>query len=378
MGNVHFKKYKKRGIVANTKPSFSKYAYTKSKNVQINTTKNKRKLVHAKSKSIPQNLFSSSLNEYQNEETNTYQYLSNITHFDQNTLRLLHLRFNYILFNELKMNEDQLAVPSNNKLSINAISRILGLPSHCILVKRFFGYMDQHSLNEISFRVFARTMSVLSDKASISEKCKLSFNLYDINNDDVIDCNELKQIINDLIMTAKEFMDPLLLKLISKNNTSFINKLISNTMKLFELDNNGNITYSAYCSFIEQNPRFLRPFTLNIEELLDFEAEQRRMKRISIDSLKKKKLTQMIIGQDPKKKYNKKWKTPQFIKSLSKDKIQIVSSIKDAEQIYIDLDQHKNGSIQTVNEPLSDEQKEKEEKEKIEQIQSTIDFLYDD
>ena len=106
-------------------------------------------------------------------------------------------------------------------------------------------------MGELSFRVFARTMSVLSDKASFAEKCELSFNLYDLNNDNFIDKTELKTIIMDLLETAKgsDFMDPFLMKLINSNDF-FVHQLITNTMKLFDLDSNGNISYSSYCKFV--------------------------------------------------------------------------------------------------------------------------------
>eukprot|EP01084_Bolivina_argentea_P265290 449617_1 len=379
----------------NNNNKLSIYAYNNKG--QINTTKNKRKLVHAKSKSIPQNIFSSELGAYQTEETNNYEYLSQITHFDQNTLRLLHLRFKHIYkthtfyYNTNNNNENnnqktdnQHIQNTNNvniKLDINAMSLILGLPIDCILVKRFFNYMDEHRMHQLSFRVFARTMSILSDKASINEKCELSFNLYDLNNDGVIDKNELTLLINDLLLSAASFIDPNLIKLINNNSETFINILITNTMKEFNLDINGNISYESYLDYMRQNQRLLAPFTLDIEKLLDFESEKRRMKRISINSLKKKKLRQMVIGTDPKKKYNKKWKKPQFLKDLSKDQIQKVNSISNPNDICGDLFDQYTLNEGNENESKSNdsevEQKVKEEKLKQERMQRTIDFLYD-
>lgn len=263
--------------------------------------------------------------------------------------------------------------------------------------------MDKHDFGEISFRVFAITMSVLSDKAEFDEKCKLSFEVYDLNDDKVIDKIELKTLIMDLLNTAKgqDFMDPLLVKLINSNDY-FVDKLIENTMKCFDLDNNGNITYQSYAKFIKKNPRLLQPFTLDIEKLLDYEAEQRRMKRISLNSLKKKKLRQIVIGQDPKKQWNKKWHKPQWYKDMEKDQIQHVNSIHDANEICKDMFDH---DIDTINETIKEEdelfsaqgsgsgsssdagsdindeeamkKKEEEERRKQEDYQDTLDLLYD-
>ena len=259
-------------------------------------------------------------------------------------------------------------------------------------------------MGELSFRVFARTMSILSDKASFDEKCKLSFNLYDLNNDDLIDKTELRTLIMDLLETAKgtDFMDPFLVKLINVNDF-FVNQLITNTMKLFELDSNGNITYSSYRKFVAKNPRLIAPFTLDIEKLLDFEAEQRRMKRISLNSLKKKKLRQIVIGQDPKKQWNKKWHKPQWYKTMEKDQIEHVNSIHDGNEICKDMfdvtatinetileSKEEEETEQFINDPRSgsllqssdsedrDNDKEKEEeRRRQERIQDTIEFLYD-
>ena len=141
--------------------ALNRYAF--NENGKINLNKNKKRLLHAKSKSIPQNLFSSSVSEHQNEEANTYNYLAQITHFDQTTLRLLHLRFdlidtlstfdsdplsveeevgesvrdpvtNSVSMTNLKKAADPEIKRPNGKLNIDAIASILGLPSQCILV----------------------------------------------------------------------------------------------------------------------------------------------------------------------------------------------------------------------------------------------------
>merc|ERR1712032_223177 len=107
------------------------------------------------------------------------------------------------------------------------------------------------------------------------------------------------------------------------------------------------------------------------------------------NTLNTKELTQIIIGQDPKKKYNKTWHRPQFLKSMQKDKVQQVNSIHNADEIYSDLmEQTEDGKLavfalmdgdesQESGSENEAEKKEKEEKLQQERIESTIDFLYD-
>merc|ERR1712154_721927 len=156
--------------------------------------------------------------------------------------------------------------------------------------------------------------------------------------------------------------------------------LIGNTMRQFELDGDGNIGYDAYCRFMQSNPRLLAAYSLDIEKLLDYESEQRRMHRISINSLKKKKLRQIVVGMDTTKK-KMKWKKPQFIKDLEKDKVQSVHSVLNANQICVDLDglseQSELSSMNGDGDRGDDEKDDaEEEKKKQERMQRTIDFLY--
>merc|ERR1712129_114828 len=137
--------------------------------------------------------------------------------------------------------------------------------------------------------------------------------------------------------------------LMNENGKSFVDHLIANTMKQFELDSDGNIGYDAYCRFMQSNPRLLIAYSLDIEKLLDYECEQRRMHRISINSLKNKQLRQIVVELDSSKKKKSKWKKPQFIKDLEKDKVQSVHSVLDAQQICVDLDEVSEASELSSN-----------------------------
>jgi len=390
------------GSSASTASRLSVYSFNSQRDAKINVNKTKQRLLAASSREIPQHQFSSSLVEHQDEESNTYQYLAALTHFDINTLRLLHLRFNRI--EALNVEEEVLSgfegdravsaedeMKTNGKLDVNALAKLFGLSKQCLLVKRFFGYMDQHEMGALSFRTFVIALSALSDKAPVSEKLKLSFALYDLNDDGVIDRQELNTLIVDAVSNAHHLMDASVRELVQRDG--FMEQLIENTMRCFDLDPDGNIDYDGYCRFIESAPRILAPFTLDIDHLLNYEAERRRMNRISQNTLNTKELRQIIIGQDPKKKYNKTWHRPQFLKSMQKDKVHQVNSIHNAEEIYKDLVHHDeagkgllaligneeaeetDGSgVESENES---EKKQKEERLKQEQITSTIDFLYE-
>lgn len=155
---------------ATSTPSMSKlsvYSFNSFRDGKINVNKTKHRLVHAKSREIPQHQFSSSLMDHQDEESNRYHYLASITHFDINTLRLLHLRFNRIdtlstapeetldgVESEDEQREDvkggDAASKSNEQLDINAMAKLFGLPAHCLLVRMC---LESESLSDLAFHL---------------------------------------------------------------------------------------------------------------------------------------------------------------------------------------------------------------------------------
>ena len=87
--------------------------------------------------------------KYQDE----YEYLARITIFSVETLRLLHNRFKAI---------DQIFA-RDGTISFDEFAMVIDMPEKCILLKRFWRYIDKNDLG-VNFRIFAKTMSILSNK----------------------------------------------------------------------------------------------------------------------------------------------------------------------------------------------------------------------
>merc|ERR1711971_253786 len=234
------------------------------------------------------------------------------------------------------------------------------------------------------------TMSVLSDKASVDEKCALCFRLYDLDANGALSSDELTLIIRDAINT--NLLPPSMLRVIEQN-AAFVSAVVRNTMRAMlgvdvESVEATEVSFEVFRAFMRANTRLLAPFTLDIEKLLQFEAEERRMERYSVNTLKGKKLRQIIIGADPKKKYNRHWHRPSFIKTMQKDQVQSVNSVHNAADIMRDLQKfgvdHSDAKEKEKEKvgvgPLFEtgsETTKKESEEHQQRMQRTIEFLYD-
>lgn len=276
--------------------------------------------------------FEKSLMQHQNEQ-DEYTYLSNITHFDEATLRLLHVRFNAI----------DGCIERDSRISFEEFAKIIEISPDSILLRRFFKFIEkEQNLGGLTFRTFASTMSVLSQHASEDEKIKLSFYLCDLNDDGFIDKNELFNLIKDCLMALKP---PNIFKHYCKNES--IDIILQNTLKQMNIlqteKENIQISFEQYHQFIthknnlQYKQRILAAFSLDINKLIQYEAESRRLIMISNKEIidKKKILHHGPLYNNDRNSSIGKIKDYIMERSLN-DKIERVDSISDPLKITCD------------------------------------------
>eukprot|EP01083_Nonionella_stella_P104964 301477_1 len=244
------------------------------------------------------------------EDQNEYEYLSNVTHFDVATLQLLHTRFQAIDASMVK----------DSRISLQEFANVVGISSNSILVQRMFDFMDPSQMQHLTFRIFAKTMSIFSREASIDEKLRLSFHLYDLNDDGFIDKYELECIIKDCLAQLK----PLHL------SDKMIQQIIQNT--LHERD---KITYLEYAQLIQGSKHiknnFLLSFSLDVTKLIRYEADERKYVPINADSIKDKTLHHGALQIEAKRSLLKKMDSVQLF-----DQVIRVKSVHDVTQLHFE------------------------------------------
>ncbi|ETO29189.1 hypothetical protein RFI_07937 [Reticulomyxa filosa] len=258
-----------------------------------------------------------------------YEYLTKITHFDVNTLRLLHARFNGI----------DMSIHNDGVISMEEFARVLGVDRQSLLVQRFFHFIDKSDMGVLNFRNFAVAMSMLrtsyqtliktqktkSNEASPQEKMEFSFFLYDMNNDKLIDKEELRK----MVCSASEYIDMHL-------SEEQIEKLVNDTFLICDKDKNGVIDYNEYCAFCQENPRILQPFTIDVENLIQYELESRR-KRPTSDTGKG-----LIRGIPAPKNNRMKKFGSSVIQKITKNDVDNVEPIHEASDVLRGLDKNES------------------------------------
>ena len=190
--------------------------------------------------------FQRDLSRHQQTEEE-YQYLTKLTTFSATTLRLLKYRFDAI---------DQ-TIEADGQVSIEEFAKVLEMDPNSILIRRFFKYMDKSSMGSLNFRNFATALSSLNLTASDEEKIKLSFFLYDLNDDQQIDRDECTQMV-------KLALNEINMKLSSKQ----IEVIVNNTFRETDLNGDGVIDYEEYSVYCRKHPRILEPFRLDITNII--------------------------------------------------------------------------------------------------------------
>lgn len=125
------------------------------------------------------------------------------------------------------------------------------------MLDRIFRVFDKDEDDMISFEEFIECLSVLSSKASQSDKLKLSFQIYDLDGDNMISVSDLTSALastlreNDIIIERKEIDD-----------------IVAHTMDEVCPDVTGKISLIEYEDLVAQRPQMLSRLNLNISGII--------------------------------------------------------------------------------------------------------------
>ena len=181
------------------------------------------------------------------EEERPLQDLARVTHFDMVTLRKLQIIFTDIAESDV----------DDGIIDGNELTDAMGLKSSCLLARTIFRIFDIGQNKKIDFGQWVKTISALSADASLEEKIKFSFGLYDLNGDGSIDVEELRAMLEAAVK------DENVLNL----SDAEVSDWCAHTLSLVDRDGNGKVDYEEYRSMVRNSTKFLESFTLDITAL---------------------------------------------------------------------------------------------------------------
>mmetsp|Transcript_9131 Transcript_9131/g.21670 ORF Transcript_9131/g.21670 Transcript_9131/m.21670 type:complete len:211 (-) Transcript_9131:94-726(-) len=126
-----------------------------------------------------------------------------------------------------------------------------------LFVNRIFQLFDKNSDGLINFSEFLAGIAILSSKATLQDKLRFSFTVYDFNGDDKIDREELKRLLS---ASLEENGVPM--------GAAAIDGLVESTFAQADTNRDGFIDFEEYHQMVIKHPALLKPLTMNVAEII--------------------------------------------------------------------------------------------------------------
>jgi len=245
--------------------------------------------------------------EAHHRQERDFEYLAEITHFDMDTIRKLHQRFVEI---DSSINND-------NLIDGDELMGALNLKKQSLLGARIFAYFDKAKQSTLNFRNFATALNSLSENASTEEKIQISFYLYDLNQDGLIDGKEIRCLVDAALAESPQLW--------SEEQKQSICEA---TLQAADTNQNGVVEFEEYKNYCIKNPQIMKSFTINIQEILDSSYSKQRSMRSERQNIT---LTRGPLSSNSKRKSKIKFKWKNLNRFSGKKNT--IKKISDASEI---------------------------------------------
>eukprot|EP01006_Ploeotia_vitrea_P055594 TRINITY_DN68013_c8_g3_i1.p1 TRINITY_DN68013_c8_g3~~TRINITY_DN68013_c8_g3_i1.p1 ORF type:complete len:358 (-),score=167.20 TRINITY_DN68013_c8_g3_i1:851-1924(-) len=188
-----------------------------------------------------------------------FEALSTITYFSVRQL--------YVLHDDLFAKISALQI-ADLLIDAEEFASALGMSPSSLLLKRIFTSFKSSPTTSISFREFVMSMSILSTRASLAEKTRFMFELYDLNKDGFVDKDEVKLLLVDALASCRSDL---------RLTDQQIEQICDSTVQQIDLDGNGLIDYREFHAMAEKRPQLVAPFTFDIHAYLDSKLHPRHL-----------------------------------------------------------------------------------------------------
>lgn len=187
-------------------------------------------------------------NEQSIEPTNKeFLALVEKTHFTKEEVLKLYATFKEVSATNI----------DDGKLDIDEFCKILGF-NNMGFAKKVFNAFDTSPDSVIDFVEFVTGLSSVCQRATLEEKARFVFNVYDADKSGQISHDELKDV---MVLSLGENSS-------IKIPPNVLEKIITDTIKKMDTDGNGEISLDEFISAARTNPSILNCVSVDIDKIL--------------------------------------------------------------------------------------------------------------
>lgn len=170
------------------------------------------------------------------------------SHFNEDEVKVLFKRFKVIAESQIR----------DGVIDMGEFQQALGVESRGF-AQRLFKAFDKDSTLSLEFLEFVHSLSAMCPKATLDEKAKFIFNVYDTNSSGDISKEELREILQFSLAENQSVH-------LSQDQ---IDQVIHNTFKKCDADGSGGVTVEEFLKAVNQNPAIVNCVSLNYDVLMN-------------------------------------------------------------------------------------------------------------
>ena len=173
--------------------------------------------------------------------------LAETTHFTEQEVRQLYTSFKEIAASE----------KDDGKIDVDEFAVMLGIKSRPFAAKIFKAF-DENPDDTLDFTEYVNGLSNASKRASIEEKAKFVFRVYDLDGNGTISRDELYEVMT---LSLRENSDVKIPEVALK-------RIVNDTIKKMDQNGDGEISLEEFTDAAKKNPNILNCVNVDVDKIL--------------------------------------------------------------------------------------------------------------
>ena len=178
--------------------------------------------------------------------------LSKGTHFTENDVVVLKTLFEGVASGDEVIDEGEFIEALFGKKKRDELTKKTQREKEFLFERRLFEKFDRNEEGYIFFDEFVKTLNVFHPREGSKTKAKFAFDLYDVNQNESITREELKNLVSS-VMKRSIFLNL---------NEEAIERVLNNTFEQVDVEKNGSISFDEFYRMVKEDRKCIANMTI--------------------------------------------------------------------------------------------------------------------